>query len=115
LLIFDVVTPVCVIDISVVVEFPDYRLVFKTLSYVFSSAECAQIGPILSGPGASRSDLKEFSLPKLTRSQKEAVQRAKKYAMEQSIKTVLLKQTIAHQHKVMHAITMFVTSVLLLT
>ena len=40
-------------------------------------------------------------MPKLSSSQADAVQRAKKYAMEQSIKCVLVKQTIAHQQQQM--------------
>lgn len=39
-------------------------------------------------------------LPKLTTEQQDAVTRAKKYAMEQSIKMVLMKQTLAHQQQV---------------
>lgn len=58
-----------------------------------------QFGPVLSGPGAKR-EHKPYSLPKLSHSQKECVQRAKKYSLEQSIKQVLLKQTIAHQQQV---------------
>lgn len=57
-----------------------------------------QSGPLLEGPGAKR-DQKPFSLPKLSSSQQDAIQRAKKYAMEQSIKSVLVRQTIAHQHQ----------------
>uniref|UniRef100_A0A3Q3LMJ8 Poly(U) binding splicing factor 60 n=1 Tax=Mastacembelus armatus TaxID=205130 RepID=A0A3Q3LMJ8_9TELE len=41
----------------------------------------------------------KLSLPPLTADQQEALQRAKKYAMEQSIKSVLVKQTIAHQQQ----------------
>ncbi|XP_069140356.1 poly(U)-binding-splicing factor PUF60-like isoform X2 [Argopecten irradians] len=59
-----------------------------------------QIGPIVEGPGAKR-DQKPFTLPKLSSSQNELIQRAKKYAMEQSIKSVLVKQTIAHQQQQM--------------
>lgn len=58
------------------------------------------MGPVLSGPGAKK-DSKAFVLPKLSSSQQEALQRAKKYAMEQSIKSVLVKQTIAHQQQQM--------------
>ncbi len=43
---------------------------------------------------------KPFQLPKLNSSQVEAIQKAKKFAMEQSIKCVLVKQTIAHQQQV---------------
>lgn len=60
-----------------------------------------QSGPLLEGPGAKR-DQKPFALPKLSSSQQDAIQRAKKYAMEQSIKSVLVRQTIAHQHQVMY-------------
>lgn len=38
--------------------------------------------------------------PKLTNEQAESVSRAKRYAMEQSIKIVLMKQTLAHQQQV---------------
>ncbi|KAG7526390.1 poly(U)-binding-splicing factor PUF60 isoform X1 [Solea senegalensis] len=41
----------------------------------------------------------KLGLPPLTAEQQEALQRAKKYAMEQSIKSVLVKQTIAHQQQ----------------
>ena len=54
---------------------------------------------MLSGPGAKR-DYKPFSLPRLSSSQSDAVQKAKKFSMEQSIKSVLVKQTIAHQQQV---------------
>lgn len=56
-------------------------------------------GPVLEGPGAKR-ELKPFTLPKLTSTQTDALQSGKKYAMEASIKSVLVKQTIAHQHQV---------------
>ncbi len=58
-----------------------------------------QSGPVLAGPGAKK-ETKPFTLPKLSQAQKEAVANAKKYAMEQSIKSVLVKQTIAHQQQV---------------
>ena len=54
------------------------------------------------GPGA-RSTLPGVlgaGLPKLHADQQDAVARAKKYAMEQSIKMVLMKQTLAHQQQV---------------
>ena len=54
----------------------------------------SQFGPVYSGPGAGKSQ------HKLRRSQKESLRQAKKYAVEQCIKTVLLKQTIAHQQQV---------------
>lgn len=40
------------------------------------------------------------ALPKLSVDQTDAVSKAKKYAMEQSIKMVLMKQTLAHQQQV---------------
>ena len=58
-----------------------------------------QIGPVLPGPGAKK-EMKPFQLPKLSSSQADAIQKAKKFAMEQSIKSVLVKQTIAHQQQV---------------
>ncbi|XP_071535906.1 poly(U)-binding-splicing factor half pint isoform X4 [Panulirus ornatus] len=39
------------------------------------------------------------SLPRLSSDQKDTVARAKKYAMEQSIRLVLMKQTLAHQQQ----------------
>ncbi|KAM8966256.1 poly(U)-binding-splicing factor PUF60 isoform 2-T2 [Pelodytes ibericus] len=46
-----------------------------------------------------QSTASKLGLPPLTPEQQEALQKAKKYAMEQSIKSVLVKQTIAHQHQ----------------
>lgn len=57
-----------------------------------------QHGSMLEGPGARRD--KAFVPPRLSFSQQDLVQRAKKYCMEQSIKSVLVKQTIAHQQQV---------------
>lgn len=62
-----------------------------------SSGACA-------GPGAKCSTLPAIlggSLPRLSSEQSDAVTRAKKYAMEQSIKMVLMKQTLAHQQQQM--------------
>jgi len=55
-------------------------------------------GTIIIGPGGKR-DLgtRALVLPKLSSSEQHAVQKAKKYAMEQSIKVVLMKQTLQHQ------------------
>lgn len=58
-----------------------------------------QDGPVVEGPGAKR-DVKPFAPPKLSSSQEEDIKRAKKYAMEQSIKSVLVRQTIQHQQQV---------------
>jgi len=62
--------------------------------YVWVAVQVDQFGPVYSGPGATK------SRHKLTRTQKESLRRAKKYAVEQCIKSVLLKQTIAHQQQV---------------
>ncbi|XP_022694525.1 poly(U)-binding-splicing factor PUF60-like isoform X3 [Varroa jacobsoni] len=62
-----------------------------------------QTGPVLAGPGALREQahvtlekIKNFQLPELTPEQQEMLDKAKKYAMEQSIKTVIIKQTLVH-------------------
>lgn len=61
-----------------------------------------QTGPVLAGPGALRTPtgILGLGLTKLTSDQQDMVTKAKKYAMEQSIKNVLMKQTIAHQQQV---------------
>ncbi|KAL8564371.1 hypothetical protein ACOMHN_057393 [Nucella lapillus] len=59
-----------------------------------------QDGPVVEGPGAKR-DVKPYAPPKLSSTQEEDVKRAKKYAMEQSIKSVLVRQTIQHQQQQM--------------
>ena len=56
-----------------------------------------QCGPLLIGPGGER---ERGTPPKLSASQREAVRRAKKFAMEQGIKVELLKQTIVRQQQV---------------
>ena len=58
-----------------------------------------QAGPIIQGPGAKREE-KTVLASKLNGYQQDLVNRAKKFAMEQNIKNVLVKQTIAHQHTV---------------
>lgn len=65
------------------------------------AAQQEQMGPVLAGPGALKATppLIGFGLMKLTPEQLEMVTRAKKFAMEQSIKSVLMKQTIAHQQQ----------------
>lgn len=63
-----------------------------------------QVGDVFTGPGAKCSTLPAIlggSLPRVSAEQAEAVARAKKYAMEQSIKMVLMKQTLAHQQQQM--------------
>ncbi|CAL8111960.1 unnamed protein product [Orchesella dallaii] len=61
-----------------------------------------QSGPLVAGPGAKRdvaASVLGVALPKLERREQEDLARAKKYAMEQSIKYVLMKQTLAHQQQ----------------
>ena len=60
-----------------------------------------QTGPLVNGPGARRDTMGGLGLPlpKLSTDQNSAIQKAKKYAMEQSIKMVLMKQTLAHQQQ----------------
>merc|ERR1712088_314591 len=68
-----------------------------------SVGHLSQSGHLVMGPGARRDTAAGFGavLPKLTPEQQAAVQKAKKYAMEQSIKMVLMKQT--HQHQLAQA------------
>lgn len=58
---------------------------------------------LILGPGARSNSIAGIlggALPKLSSDQTDAVSKAKKYAMEQSIKMVLMKQTLAHQQQV---------------
>lgn len=57
--------------------------------HIGPGARCNTIAGILGG-----------ALPKLSSDQSDTVNKAKKYAMEQSIKMVLMKQTLAHQQQV---------------
>lgn len=55
------------------------------------------------GPGARSNSIAGIlggALPKLSSDQNDRVTKAKKYAMEQSIRMVLMKQTLAHQQQV---------------
>ncbi|XP_064631553.1 poly(U)-binding-splicing factor PUF60-like isoform X2 [Lineus longissimus] len=65
-----------------------------------ASCTVDQLGPVIEGPGAKK-QVKPYQLPKLSSTQQETIARARKYAMEQSIKSVLVKQTIAHQQQQM--------------
>ncbi|XP_008178626.1 poly(U)-binding-splicing factor half pint isoform X3 [Acyrthosiphon pisum] len=69
---------------------------FTTAPYDFN-----QVGTLISGPGSRLGILGALAAPliKLSTEQNEAVAKAKKYAMEQSIKMVLMKQTLAHQQQ----------------
>ncbi|CAH8833118.1 unnamed protein product [Trichobilharzia szidati] len=53
-------------------------------------------GPVYNGPGASKPS-SPFVLCNLELSQRAAIEKAKKYAMEQSIRSVLLRQTQSQQ------------------
>ena len=57
-----------------------------------------EVGLLVVGPGGKKEGGRAaVSLPELASGERGQVQRAKKYAMEQSIKIVLMKQTLAHQ------------------
>ena len=57
-----------------------------------------EVGLLVVGPGGKKEGGRAaVSLPELASGERSQVQRAKKYAMEQSIKIVLMKQTLAHQ------------------
>ena len=57
-----------------------------------------EVGGLVVGPGGKREGGRaSLTLPDLPSHQRSLVQKAKKYAMEQSIKIVLMKQTLAHQ------------------
>ncbi|XP_028130451.2 poly(U)-binding-splicing factor half pint isoform X2 [Diabrotica virgifera virgifera] len=64
--------------------------------------DLVQIGEVITGPGARSSTIAGIlggALPKLSSDDADAVSKAKKYAMEQSIRMVLMKQTIAYQQQ----------------
>lgn len=60
-----------------------------------------QTGNVYAGPAAKALGLNIFvGLPELTSNEQAAnVIKAKKYAMEQSIRMVMMKQTLAHQQQ----------------
>lgn len=60
-----------------------------------------QTGDVAFGPGTRSAVLGIFggALPRLNSDQIDTVSKAKKYAMEQSIRMVLMKQTLAHQQQ----------------
>ena len=60
--------------------------------------QARQYGQLLLGPGAKKDVL--FQPAKLNSYQEECVRKAQKFAMEQNIKNVLIKQTIVHQQQV---------------
>lgn len=61
------------------------------------------VDDLFTGPGARSNTIAGIlggALPKLSSDQTDKVSKAKKYAMEQSIRMVLMKQTLAHQQQV---------------
>ncbi|XP_050305152.1 poly(U)-binding-splicing factor half pint isoform X4 [Anthonomus grandis grandis] len=69
------------------------------IDYIY---DLEQTGEVVTGPGAidnSVAGILGGALPKLSSDQSESVAKAKKYAMEQSIRMVLMKQTIAYQQQ----------------
>jgi len=66
--------------------------------YIAPLPPLQESGGLVVGPGGKKEGGRAaIALPKLSTSESLAIQRAKKYAMEQSIKIVLMKQTLAHQ------------------
>merc|ERR550532_771069 len=66
--------------------------------YLSPPALLQEVGLLVVGPGGRKEGGRAaLSLPELASGERSQVQRAKKYAMEQSIKIVLMKQTLAHQ------------------
>nr|XP_023019622.1 poly(U)-binding-splicing factor half pint isoform X1 [Leptinotarsa decemlineata] len=64
--------------------------------------DLTQTGEVITGPGARSNTIAGIlggSLSKLSSDDADAVSKAKKYAMEQSIRMVLMKQTIAYQQQ----------------
>uniref|UniRef100_M4A7T2 Poly(U)-binding-splicing factor PUF60 n=1 Tax=Xiphophorus maculatus TaxID=8083 RepID=M4A7T2_XIPMA len=55
--------------------------------------------PLIMENGQTAAPTPKLGLPPLTPNQQEALQKAKKYAMEQSIKSVLVKQTLVQQQQ----------------
>jgi len=61
--------------------------------------DLVQTDKLVYGAGAKRDSVPGLGLHKLSSDQASMVQKAKKYAMEVSIKMVLMKQTLAHQQQ----------------
>ncbi|CAH8479810.1 unnamed protein product, partial [Heterobilharzia americana] len=66
------------------------------LNLITMAAVIEANGPVYNGPGASKPST-PFVLCNLELSQRAAIEKAKKYAMEQSIRSVLLRQTQSQQ------------------
>lgn len=81
--------------------FIDERWAPKIPFNTYAVSDLREYGEVRLG-ASSRSQLLDIlggSLPRLTFEQQDCVTKAKKYAMEQSIKMVLMKQTLAHQQQ----------------
>ncbi|XP_066156513.1 poly(U)-binding-splicing factor half pint isoform X2 [Euwallacea fornicatus] len=75
------------------------RLDSDGVDYIY---DLNQTGEVVTGPGAISNSVAGIlggALPKLSSEQADWVTKAKKYAMEQSIRMVLMKQTIAYQQQ----------------
>ncbi|XP_030751804.1 poly(U)-binding-splicing factor half pint isoform X2 [Sitophilus oryzae] len=75
------------------------RLIDDGIDYVY---DLQQTDEVVTGPGAISNSIAGIlggALPKLSSDQTESVAKAKKYAMEQSVRMVLMKQTIAYQQQ----------------
>ncbi|KAF5277353.1 hypothetical protein FQA39_LY06166 [Lamprigera yunnana] len=85
-------------------EIPQKRFRLDSTEDAETYNDLVQVGEVITGPGARSSTIAGILggvLPKLSSEQNDTVNRAKKYAMEQSIKMVLMKQTLAHQQQQM--------------
>ncbi|KAK4883117.1 hypothetical protein RN001_006436 [Aquatica leii] len=85
-------------------DVPQKRLRLDSTEDAETYNDLVQSGEVITGPGARSSTIAGILggvLPKLSSDQSDSVNRAKKYAMEQSIKMVLMKQTLAHQQQQM--------------
>lgn len=65
------------------------------MNFKTGNVQLKQSGDIIQGSGAKKS--RESDAMKLTPKQQEVVEKVRKYAMEQSIRQVLVKHTIAQQ------------------
>ncbi|KAL1500954.1 hypothetical protein ABEB36_006366 [Hypothenemus hampei] len=75
------------------------RLDGDGIDYIY---DLTQTEEVITGPGAVNNSVAGIlggALPKLSSDQSDAVTKAKKYAMEQSIRMVLMKQTLAYQQQ----------------
>merc|ERR1719239_1890404 len=88
----------------VALESPTWSLTMigeRLPGYLEEPIKVTQVDKLVYGSGATRDagGVLGIGLPKLSAVQGALLQRAKKYAMEVSIKLVLMKQTMAHQQQ----------------